>query len=676
MEQVIQGNFGIEFHFVFFTFSNAFFSYATCSSFIGGVKNVTCTGNVVKTEHFDRSGRTSFFNFFTTVVNHCTNFTISSAGNDGVTNMESTALYQYGSYRATTFIQLGFNYGTTSRKVRVSFQFLHFSYQQNHFQQIADTHFFMCGNGNHNGIAAPIFRNQFMFSQLLFNMVRVCTFTVHFVNSNNDGHFRCFSMVDCFDGLRHYTVICSNNEDSNVSYLSTTSTHCGERFVTRGIKEYDGFALMADFVRTDVLGNTASFACSNIGFTDCVKQRSFTMVNVTHYGNYRRTQYAFFRIIFYFGNFSRIFIRSFLTDFYTKFFTDKLSGFEVDVLVNGNHHTQHEQRFDNFANFAFNQGCEFFNVDGFADFYESRSNDFSCGLIAFRLRIIGRTFFHVHLMTRATVRTAFFSSVGTFNLLFVLVAVFIAIAVSSLARFYAEHIECRFRTAFTTRLLRTALLRTIATTVIVIAETTLLTTRLLTFRTYKDTALTILLGTVLTALSLALRALATVVVTETALLALTLRALTTVVITEATLLALTLRALTTLTLTLALGTLATVVVTEATLLALTLGALTALTIFKITVLLGLIVSVTCILCSLFRLLLLLNRNSLLRLFFLHRRLLFFRKCFSNNVHFFGIYAAEIGFFDIVLFQNINDFIAAFADFLSNFVYSFTHSSTS
>ena len=218
------------------------------------------------------------------------------------------------------------------------------------------------------------------------------------------------------------------------------------------------------------------------------------------------------------------------------------------------------------------------------------------------------------------------------------------------------------------------MLRTIATTVIVIAETTLLTTRLLTFRTYKDTALTILLWTVLTALTLSLRALATVVVTETTLLALTLGALTTVVITEATLLALTLGALTAL--TLALGALATVVVTEATLLALTLRTLTALTVFKVTVLLGLIVSVTCILCSLFRLLLLLNRNSLLRLFFLHRRLLFFRECFSNNVHFFGIYAAEIGFFNIVLFQNINDFIAAFADFLSNFVYSFTHSSTS
>ena len=85
-------------------------------------------------------------------------------------------------------------------------------------------------------------------------------------------------------------VICCNNEDSNVSYLRTTSTHCGERFVTGGVKEYDLFALVVNFVRTDVLGNTASFACSNVGFTDSVQQRGFTVVNVTHNGNYRRTQ--------------------------------------------------------------------------------------------------------------------------------------------------------------------------------------------------------------------------------------------------------------------------------------------------------------------------------------------------------------------------------------------------
>ena len=548
----------------------------------------------------------------------------------------------------------------------------------------------MCGNGNHNGFAAPIFRNQFVFSKLLFNVVRVCTFTVHFVNSNNDRYLRCFSVVNCFDGLGHYAVICCNYKNSNVSYLRTTSTHCGERFVTGGVKEYDLFALVVNFVRTDVLGNTASFACSNVGFTDSVQQRGFTVVNVTHNSNYRRTQYTFFWIVFNFGNFSGVFIGSFLTDFYAKFFTDKLCGFEVNVLVNGNHHTKHEESFNNLANLAFNQGCKFFYVNSFADFYEGRSNDFYCRLCVFRLRIISRTFFHVHLMTCATVRTAFLSSVGALHLLFILIAVFIAVAVSSLAGFYAEHIECRFRTAFATRLLGTALLRTCITATIFVRT---LTARLLTFRTNEDAALTILLRTVLTALTVVviaettLTTLAIIIVAETTLtLGTVLTTLTVVVIAET---ALTLRtvltALAIVVITETALTTLTIVVTETTL---TLGTVLSLTVIVVTILLRLVIFVTAILlgliisvcyglCSLFGLLLLLNRSSLLRLFFLHRRLLFFRKCFSNNFHFLSVYATKVGFFDIVFLQNINDFIAAFANLFSYFIDSFTtHSSTS
>ena len=247
--------------------------------------------------------------------------------------------------------------------------------------------------------------------------------------------------------------------------------------------------------------------------------------------------------------------------------------------------------------------------------------------------------------------------------MFILITVFITVAISSLARFYAEHIESGFRTAFTTRLLRTALLRTIATTVVAIGA---LTTRLLTFRTNEDAALTVLttltiviaettllaLGTVLTAL--------TIVIAETTLLTLgtVLTTLTIIVVTETALTALA------------------IVIAETTLLALG-TVLTTLTVVVVAILLGLIVSVTCVLHRLFRLLLLLNRCSLLRLFLFHRRLLFFSKCLINNVHFFSVYAAKVSFIvDIIFLQNINDFIAAFADFFSNFVYSFTHSSTS
>ena len=130
----------------------------------------------------------------------------------------------------------------------------------------------MCGNRNHNGIAAPVFRNEFMFCKLLFNMVGVSSRAVHFINGYNNRNLGCFGMVNSFDSLRHNTVIGSYNQNRNVGYLRTAGTHCRKRFVARGIKEYNLFALIVNLISTNVLGNTACFAACYIGFADSVKQ--------------------------------------------------------------------------------------------------------------------------------------------------------------------------------------------------------------------------------------------------------------------------------------------------------------------------------------------------------------------------------------------------------------------
>ena len=38
-------------------------------------------------------------------------------------------------------------------------------------------------------------------------------------------YLRRFRVLDCFDGLRHHTVVGSNNQDYDVRCLRTTSTH-------------------------------------------------------------------------------------------------------------------------------------------------------------------------------------------------------------------------------------------------------------------------------------------------------------------------------------------------------------------------------------------------------------------------------------------------------------------
>ena len=97
-------------------------------------------------------------------------------------------------------------------------------------------------------------------------------------------------MTNCFNGLRHHTVVGSNHQHNNVGHLSTTGTHLGERGVTRGVNEGDFLAILHDLICTNVLRNSACFTRDNIGVTNLVKQGGLTVVNVTHHSDHRRTQ--------------------------------------------------------------------------------------------------------------------------------------------------------------------------------------------------------------------------------------------------------------------------------------------------------------------------------------------------------------------------------------------------
>ena len=85
-----------------------------------------------------------------------------------------------------------------------------------------------------------------------------------------------------------------------------------------------------------MLCNTASLCICYACVTDCVKKRCLTVVNVTHYNNYRRTRNKIFRLIFFLRfNHKHIFFckNNFLFNFNTEIVTDKLCCFKVDSLV-------------------------------------------------------------------------------------------------------------------------------------------------------------------------------------------------------------------------------------------------------------------------------------------------------------------------------------------------------
>ena len=92
-------------------------------------------------------------------------------------------------------------------------------------------------------------------------------------------------MVDCLDGLRHDTVVGSDDYDGDIRSLGAARTHCGKCCVTGGIKEGDVLAVNVYAVCTDVLSNTARLSCGYVCISYLIEQRGLTVVDVTHNDN-------------------------------------------------------------------------------------------------------------------------------------------------------------------------------------------------------------------------------------------------------------------------------------------------------------------------------------------------------------------------------------------------------
>ena len=95
-------------------------------------------------------------------------------------------------------------------------------------------------------------------------------------------------MVDRLDGLHHYRIIGSHNQNDDIGDIRTTRPHFGKGLVARRIDKGNDIIIRGfDLIRADMLGNTARFACRNISPANGIKQAGFTVVNVTHYRNDR-----------------------------------------------------------------------------------------------------------------------------------------------------------------------------------------------------------------------------------------------------------------------------------------------------------------------------------------------------------------------------------------------------
>ena len=201
--------------------------------------------------------------------------------------MKSTLLNKNGGNRSFTFIKLCFYYKTSCRTLRICFQFTYLCCKKDHFQKIIDTFSCLGRYGNKYCAAAPVFRNQFIFRKLLLYTLNICTWFINFVNSYNDLHTCCLCMTDCLHCLRHNTIIRRNHKYSNICGICASHTHGGKCFMTGSIKECDFLIIDLYNICTNMLSNTTCFSSCYIRVSDCIQQRSLTMVNMTHDTYYR-----------------------------------------------------------------------------------------------------------------------------------------------------------------------------------------------------------------------------------------------------------------------------------------------------------------------------------------------------------------------------------------------------
>ena len=106
-----------------------------------------------------------------------------------------------------------------------------------------------------------------------------------------------------------------------------------------------------------MLGNSSSFTGDNIGLTNMVKQRCFTMVNVTHHRNNRRSRHhILWRVLFSFNGFNNFHTHK--LHFVAKLLSNNGNCFSIQSLVNWHKHTQAHTGTDNLIYLNIHHRCQ------------------------------------------------------------------------------------------------------------------------------------------------------------------------------------------------------------------------------------------------------------------------------------------------------------------------------
>ena len=168
-------------------------------------------------------------------------------------------------------------------------------------------------------------------------------------------------MGDSLLSSRHYRVVCSNDDDGNIRYLSTTSTHSREGLVTRSVEEGNLTAILQlHIIGTDVLGDTSCLTGNHVRITDMVEQRGLTMVDMTHHRHNRSTSNEIVLIVLLLSN-GVLYLSTYIFCCESKLFGNDIDRLSIQTLVNGNHDTNAHTSTDDLIHAYVHHGGELGN---------------------------------------------------------------------------------------------------------------------------------------------------------------------------------------------------------------------------------------------------------------------------------------------------------------------------
>ena len=205
------------------------------------------------------------------IIRHLSHLTKGRTNNDCIPGMQGTTLYEQRGNRTAPLIQLRLDNRSGCQLVWIGTEIVYLGYDQNGFQQITDTGSEFCRDIRVNRISAPFLRHQTKLTHFGNNAFTVRTGLVNFVDCNDNRYTCSLGMVNGLLGLRHYTVIGSDNDNNQIGNLGTPGTHCGKGLMSRCIQEGNPLSLYIYLIGTDMLGNTTKLAFCNMCLTDGIQ---------------------------------------------------------------------------------------------------------------------------------------------------------------------------------------------------------------------------------------------------------------------------------------------------------------------------------------------------------------------------------------------------------------------